>query len=248
MKKNVVIVILVMLVLGMGAYLVYDKVVDKEIEKESKEKKQEDKKGAIKEEEKGKYKEYKKGEEIVDSNSNRWLVLADSDSNQDYVVLLGRNDYSDELQGEEWFNVSDELFNEDPEYSTSDLRKFMDSKATSIPFELKEIDGYKIRLVTLEEMLAIDDNWDYVKEEDLYVYTDDINKIHEYLESGLMSMTKTKCSPNDPNRGGKCWAFYVTSGTECYGANCTRNFYITNYNVGIVGLKPVVNVLKSSLQ
>ena len=37
MKKNVVIVILVMLVLGLGGYLVYDKVIDKGIEKESKE-------------------------------------------------------------------------------------------------------------------------------------------------------------------------------------------------------------------
>lgn len=188
-----------------------------------------------------KYAVYNKGDEITLSDNTKWLVIKDSPDNQDYVTVLSSKDYSYLITDDRHNKLFDELYNHNyTNYDNSYLKEFIELQIDTIPVTLKEVNGYKIRLITLEEIFGIDSNWQYNQDDDTYQYTGD--ELNSYLGNVLtMTSIKTKCNVE------KCWPIYKTGSSQCYG-DCQLTYFVGHYGVGIGGLKPVINILKDDLK
>lgn len=170
-----------------------------------------------------------------------WKVIKESKVTDDYVTVLGKEDYGTYLQGDNYDAVLDQMYKNFVEYKGSALDKYMQSQQSRIPAELKEVDGYKIRLITLDEIFAIDNNW-VKSEQGGYKYTK--STWSDSIPMGITTMTLV----SDGDRAyGKQWAYYTTSQTTCYTDNCAENYYITSYKVGLGGFYPVANIYKNSI-
>lgn len=183
-----------------------------------------------------KYIVYKKGQEIKLSDNSEWLVLKDSDETSDYVVLLSKKDYN---PSDNYYNAIDtEIYNNTTQYENSSLKQYLNSLESSIPVGLKEVDGYKIRLITIDEIFAFDNNWTYNSENDSYTYNG--TNLNENFK-GILTMTHTKCIE------GKCTPFYNLSETQCLTEDCNKQYFLEHWMSGIGGIKPVINVSKENL-
>jgi len=182
------------------------------------------------------YTTYNKGQEIKLSDNSEWLVLKDSDEKSDYVVLLSKKDYT---TNDNYYNaISTEIYNNTTQYENSSLKQYLNSLESSIPVSLKEVEGYKIRLITIDEIFSFDSNWTYNSDNDSYTYNGiNLNKNFK----GILTMTHTKCTE------GKCTAFYNLSETQCLTDNCNKKYSLEHWMSGIGGIKPVINVFKDSL-
>jgi len=184
-----------------------------------------------------KYIAYTQGQEIKLSDNSDWIVLKNSDETTDYVVLLSKKDYTP--TGDYYNLISDEIYDKNNiQYENSLLKKYLNTLETNIPVTLVEKNGYKIRLITIEEIFAFDNNWQYNNETDSYTYTG--QNLNENFK-GLLTMTNTKCTE------GKCLSFYNLSETQCLEENCNKQFFIEHWMPGLGGIKPVINVYKDSL-
>ena len=185
-----------------------------------------------------KYTIYKKGQEIKLSDNSEWMVLKDSDETTDYVVLLSKKDYTPTVDSIYSNSILEEAYNNNTQYDSSSLKQYLNTLETNIPVTLVEKDGYKIRLITIEEILAYDNNWQYNKETDEYNYSG--QNLNENL-TGILTMTHTKCSE------GRCTPFYNLSETQCMTEECNKQYFITHWMIGVGGIKPIINVSKDSL-
>lgn len=223
MKKNVIIIILSVLVLALGGYIVYDKLIAKK----------EDEKEKIKEE--VTYKAYNSFEEVELIDGSKWVVIKDSDEKTDYVTLLSTIDYSEELSEDEYDKLYPEIFeSKNKNYSKTFLNQYINNIFINSKLKFKEVDGYKIRLITLDEIRNLDNNWQYDQTNDSYYYkgtNDNIKKL-----SGLLTMTPTKCTQ------GKCTPFYYVT------LNGSNELFIDHWILGLGGLNPVVNIYKSEIK
>lgn len=232
-KKNILIVILIIIIAilcGVIGWVFGSKFADIEaniIDNNKEEQKEETKK----------YTAYKQGQEIKLSDNSEWLVLKDSNEDSDYVVLLSKKEYvvanSDTDDA-----IFTELTNKDTKYENSSIKQFVDSLENQMPVTLKEVDGYKIRLITIDEIFAFDNNWNYDSNNDTYTYTG-LNLNENF--KGIQTMTDTKCTE------GKCTAFYNLSETQCLEDACNKQFFLEHWIMGVGGIKPVINVNKESL-
>lgn len=237
MKKNVLIVILILIIIALGGTLFYQNVLVKE---ESEKDNKKEVKDEIKEEVK-KYTSYTKGNELTLSDGSKWMVLADSDENQDYVVLLSNQDYSTSItENDDYNGIFSEISNSTTQFENSKLKMYLDSKVNELPVELKEVNGYKIRLITIEEIFSFDDKWDYESGYDIYYYKG--KNLNENF-MGILTMSHTKCNE------GKCNAFYNLGQTQCYTEECEKNkeIFLEHWMSGLGGIKPVINVSKDSI-
>lgn len=186
-------------------------------------------------------KAYKLGDSITLKDGSKWVVLKDSLSSQDYVTILSTDvDFVNYLQGSEWDAVY-EQFLEFKQYKNSALDKFMQSQSSIIPATLKEVDGYQIRLITLDELFVLDNNFKYNEETDSYKY---IGSSTPNYPKGITTMTPIKRAGY-----GKIWAYYTAVQTVCYDQqkDCKEEHYISTYKSGLGGFYPVVNVYKNSI-
>lgn len=183
-----------------------------------------------------KYKAYKQGEEIKLNDNSEWIVLKDSNEEVDYITLLSKKEY--EPTGNNYDILFDELTSKDTQFNNSQLNQYLQSLENQMPITLKEVNGYKIRLITIDEIFAFDNNWQYDNINDSYTYMG--QNINENLK-GILTMTHTKCTE------GKCTAFYVASETECLYENCNKQYYLAHWAPGFGGVKPVINVSKELL-
>ncbi len=160
MKKNIVIIILSILVLGLGGCLIYNKVIDKKNENSN----------TASSDESATYKAYSKGEEITLKDGSEWLVLEDSGESTDYVKLLSKDGFNDYEVGKADTHCSEEcneklnkifMGSEEFDYSTSYLKTYFEDRIKEFPVTLKEVDGYSIRLITVDEITAFDSNWKF---------------------------------------------------------------------------------------
>ena len=116
-KKNIIIVILSILVVGLSGYIVYDKVFsdnDKDDKKLSNNQvdiidnddtiDQEQQNSDVKS-----YKEYKATDEIKLKDGSIWMVLENSDNTKDYITVLSTKEY--EVGNDDWQILSDEFYN-----------------------------------------------------------------------------------------------------------------------------------------
>ena len=107
---------------------------------------------------------YEVGDAVL-YNNEYWYVLSDND---DYVTVLKDKPLtSSELgkyainNGEEYSNImyysNNTCVNNGDcnEYNKSNIKTVLDSYAVSINDDLKEVDGYKIRLITLDELVEL---------------------------------------------------------------------------------------------
>ena len=192
--------------------------------------------------EKMKNKAYVKGEELTLSDGSKWLVISNSNEDLDYVTAMAYKDFIEYLPEKDSTSINDEIFSDkkydDTWYANSKIKEFLDSKVDSIPVLLKEVDGYKIRLIKVQEILDFDSNWTYNEEHDSYYYTG--SNLNQYFKS-VLTMTPSKCHDN-PNAG-KCIPIYNTGVTED-----TENYFISHWVLGGGGLKPVINIEKTSLK
>lgn len=187
-----------------------------------------------------KYTAYSQGQEIKLSDNSEWIVLKDSNETTDYVVLLSKKDYTPtvDFYANYWDSISNDVSNNNTQYDSSSLKQYLNTLETTIPVTLVEKDGYKIRLITIEEILAFDNNWQYNNETDEYNYLG--QNLNENLK-GILTMTHTKCSE------GRCTPFYNLSETQCMTEECNKQYFITHWMSGVGGIKPVINVSKENL-
>lgn len=187
------------------------------------------------------YKTYNVGDVITLKDGSKWQVIKYSGNTDDYVTVLGEEDYVDYLQGDEYEAVRDQMYTNFVEYKGSALDKFMQSQQSRIHADLKEVDGYKIRLITLDEIFALDNNW-VKSEQGGYKYTK--STWSDSIPMGITTMTLV----SDKDRAyGKQWAYYTAIQTTCYTTDCTENYFISSYNSGLGGYYPVANIYKNSI-
>ena len=179
------------------------------------------------------YKEYKMYDDVTLSDGSKWMVIENSSKKQDYVTLLKKEKMEISRNNDEIYN---ELFETKTTYANSKLDKYVQTITSTIPVRLKEVNGYKIRLITVDEIIKLDNNWSYSQEHDSYTYTGKNYK--DILFVGL-TMTETKCTT------GKCTSFYINTATnEIDGSH----YYIEHWDSGLPTIKPVINVYKTELE
>ncbi len=186
---------------------------------------------------------YNKGDEIVLNDGSKWMVLNNSLSNQDYVTAIADEAFTEDFEYDNWDAVSKEFYGIDKiAYNDSYMKKELEQYyLPKISAKLKHVDGYKIRLITLDEILKLNDGWKYDKEHDSYTYTGS-EKINNSVLSGI-TMTNTKCTDD------KCTAFYViTVGCESYDSCDNPEYYIEHWSSGLPNLVPVINVYKTEIR
>ena len=160
----VLIVILCILVLGLGGYIVYDKVINPQNTQKSKNDYNiED--NSIQGNENSSsivYKQYNIGDEIM-FNNEKWNVIKNSTEKDDYVVVLKATDI-EELNGKPFYNCPAEDDNGincsmklTNDYQKSVAKEYFDTNYINIlgKGNLKEINGYYVRLITIEELEAL---------------------------------------------------------------------------------------------
>lgn len=243
MKKNFVIVTLSLVIVGLCGYLAYDKLNKTEIKenKEENNKQKEDNPSKEEGKEENNYKEYEILDNIELKNGSKWTVIQKSDKKSDYVIAIAKEEY-DDIQEEFWEKMGNELYNLNKvSYDESETKKYVDyiGEILEKKVKLKKVDGYKIRLLKLEDLFAIDDKFKYDSEVDSYDYYGKMD-----LSSFLgLTMDNTKCSE------GKCTTFYNVGSTQCYEEqkDCKEEYSISHWMLGVGGIRPVINVYKSEI-
>lgn len=238
-SKNIIIIILSILVVCLSGYIVYDKVLVNKDDKNNEN--GNDKQQTVVE---NKYKQYRAGDTVKLKNNTEWIVLTDSGNDMDYVTILSRtqfdidSNYYDELSNE-YYNRSD-----DWEFSNSKMYNYLKIIQKDIPADFKKIDGYEIRLISVDEIIKMDNLFQYNSETGSYNYQgDNVNK--DLI--GLSTMDKAKCGM------GKCAQYYTTGSavdySSCSGdSDCNKSrYFISTWSVGLANPTPVINVYKSSI-
>ena len=177
------------------------------------------------------YKEYQTNNEISLKDGSEWIVIKNSPKESDYVTLIAK-DPKDITNSETYNLLYKEIFETKPNYNNSELKKYVESLANNIPINLKEVDGYKIRLITVDEILELDNNWKYDEENDSYTYTG--NNYENIIFVGL-TMTETK-------HKGRHIAFYSQTHDVMQ-----KKYYLSDYALGVPQIKPVINVYKREI-
>jgi len=181
------------------------------------------------------YKEYKAYDEVTLSDGSKWMVIENSSKDSDYVSLIKKEGIGYETNTYDL--LADEFYNQTTTYENSKLKKHVESLVDKIPANLKEVNGYKIRLISVEEIMELDNNWGYDEIHDDYTYNGNSSHISTFV--GL-TMTNPKC------KEGKCSAFYVVDAD--YNDNQVTTYYIGHWNPGLPPIKPVINVYKTELE
>ena len=227
MKKDIIIGVLTVLVLTLSIYLVYDKFIDK---KETKDE----------EETVTTYKEYKKGDQVKLSDGYTYTVLYDSDKNQDYITVISNVGYY--INNNNVENTNTEVFvpgDEQADFSViygslgltydetvSKVLETVNSKYIKLDSsKLKEVNGYKVRLLTL------DDIYNYYGKEN---FTSSLGSI-DYNGTTDLFYTLTMIDSVNVNEGKKM-PLLTSTGKS-----------LVAWTLGVPAVRPVVNIYKSNI-
>lgn len=179
------------------------------------------------------YKEYKINDEIILDDGSKWIVIKNSSKESDYVTLIEK-DSKDITDSNTYYLLLNDLLKTEKSYDNSEIKTYVNSLEDNIPVKLKEVDGYKIRLITIEEIFELYHNWKYDDINDNYKYVG--NDYENMLYFGL-TMSKTKCN------GEKCYTFYSHLNVQK-----DKTYYLSDYTLGLPQIKPVINVYKTELE
>ena len=110
-----------------------------------------------------------------------------------------------------------------------------------IPAELKTVDGYKIRLLSINDLLEYDDRWEN------HVYTGTFSEFPEVFHKvWLMDIVEDRCRGKFQENGrcqGNSSSFYVVR----LDYNGGKGIWLGGGASGISSVKPVIYALKSSI-
>ena len=129
-KKNIIIVILSILVVGLSSYIVYDKVFSDNDNDDKKLSNNQvdiiDNGDTIDQEQQNSdvksYKEYKATDEIKLKDGSIWMVLENSDNTKDYITVLSTKEY--EVGNDDWQILFDEFYNRKDEWTFSESQVY----------------------------------------------------------------------------------------------------------------------------
>lgn len=230
----ILVVVLFLLVLGLGGFIVYDKVLN--ISNDNIDNKQNDN-GSVNIDNTVN-KKYSVGDEIT-FNNEKWNVIKDSTENDDYVVVLkssslkaldGKPYYECPPEDDNGLNCNMKMSND---YKDSVPKKyFEETYINQLGKEnLKEVNNYFIRLITIEELkeLGCDINNYTCKEAPTWLISN--------VDSWSMSYTTDTPTTNADK------ASVYSYGNDGYGDD------IGMCGVGsTLTVRPVINLLKSSIE
>lgn len=227
--------ILCVLVLILGGYIVYDKLLSKPIENENTaNNNQSNQTNEIVN------KQYHVGDEIT-FNNEKWHVISESTTSDDYVVVLKDQDLNDLKQkpyyecpkeDDNGINCSMKMSND---YEKSVAKKYFDNIYINVlgKTNLKEVNGYYIRLITVNELESL--GCDLSSKSCINVPT--------WLTSNIVSwtMSYTTSTPTDDASKATVYSFGYDNYTGTNG--------IYENGVGsTLNVRPVINLLKSSIK
>ena len=181
-------------------------------------------------------------EDTITYKGSTWHVIKNSPSNENYVTLMRETvlsnaelgQYADSTYDTALFDKTSPYSND---YATSNVKAAVEAYATAnnMMSDLAEVDGYKIRLITQDELI---DNFAFIDKGGYYqktsttpsfVYSNFGEKQNNV--GGYWTMTP------DANNASQVW-WFVSSGGRLY-------TYIVDS--GISGVRPVINLLKSAI-
>jgi len=196
------------------------------------------------------YKSYSIGDEIT-FNNEKWYVIKSSGSDQDYVTVIKAiylvNQFAyyhcapEDIIGEFHDNCS-KMKND---YSSSYAKKYLEQ--TYLPTlgasNLKEVNGYKIRLITLDELqsLGCSSIDQTCKNAPNWLQYDGINPNGS---SDYWTMTEAKSDPISPT----VWNVSYCGSNSRASIICENVLSNTTGTGSTLELRPVVNLIKSNIQ
>lgn len=226
----VVIIILSLLVIGLGSFIVYDKIINTESKLNGDKSLDNDIKNN---------KKYNVGDEIT-FNNEKWNVIKESTENDDYVVVLKATTLK-ELDGKPYYECPPEDDNGincsmkySNDYKDSLPKKYFEETYISQlgKENLKKINNYFVRLITIEELrdLGCDSN-------------NKCDKAPSWLLSDTVSwtMSDVRVSKSEIVNEICAYAYGYDDYYETYGIN---ELVVSN----LVDVRPVINLLKSSIK
>ena len=244
------IIILILIILGLSGYITYDKVLkDKFFSKEETKTKDatgnntKEEKNAVTDNENDKnrttsntYKQYNVGDAVV-FNNEKWHVIKKSTEFDDHVVLLKDSEIA-ELNNKPYYecpkeddngiNCSMKMTND---YQKSLPKKYFDNTYINTlgKNNLKEVNGYYIRLITVDELVTLGCS-----------KTDETcENAPKWLIGDTISWTMSYSTPSQTE------GFVYNFGYDNY----TDEYSLTESGVGsTLSVRPVINLLKSSIK
>ena len=240
------IIFLILIILGMGGYITYDKALKDKIFTKEETKKIEKKeniennnKVEVKDNNKVQnisVKEYNIGDAVIFNNEN-WHVIKKSISSDDYVVLLKDSEipelnnkpyYDCPKEDDNGLNCSMKMSND---YQKSVAKKYFDSTYINVlgKNNLKEVNGYYVRLITLNELVSLG-----CSKSD-----ESCANAPKWLIGDTVSWTMSYSIPSQTN--GDVYSF----GYDNYVEEST----LTELGVGsTLSVRPVINLLKTAIK
>ncbi len=262
-KGNIIlIVVLSLLVIALGGYIAYDKVLSQKqsiINTNNETTTNTQDNNGIE----NTKKVYTKGEKITLSDKSTWLVLSDSDETEEVVKLMNVNDfifygspcseqkeyiYCDNLSNDDHDALMYEFFSSKATYKGSNIERIVNSYESKVPAKLKEVDGYKIRLLSINDIFEYDNNWEK-QDENMYKYIG--SKLEEsFLGAWTMDTVGNKCYGQVQENGrcsGNTGVFFVANQTYNYETQNIEGTYLTGGASGLSQVKPVIYAYKNSI-
>lgn len=170
------------------------------------------------------YKEYKIGD-IVNINDEEWRVIEDSNKEKDYITLINLN-YNRKIKDcfNKYVHLNEKNYLEG-EYSNS-LGKDL----------LKEVEGYKIRLIKLEEYEKLAILTKKEIDEIKYNYTVKFN--YDWVKDiNTFTMTNVDYYYDIEDNTDTCISWYIQSNIRQVFGN----------KEGFISIQPVINVYKEKI-
>lgn len=183
------------------------------------------------------------------------MVLETSDSQNDVVKLMNINDFNFEIEEScstnlycnytyDYNKLFLEYFNPNTTYKSSYIESIVDSFAKLIPVDLQEVNGYKIRLLSVKDILEYDSNWE-MENIGKYNYngTDfyEKDKFNElFLGTWLMDTVEKMCD--------NCSNFLTVRKEVSAEDYSFLGIYIKPRAIGLPNINPVIYASKESLK
>ena len=231
MKKFLLGLLVGLLIAGCGFGIYYYLTKDKADEKEAKGEEGENVGQA--------YKQYYTGDKISFNNES-WHVITDSNASDDYVVAL-KDDYLSDLDGKPYYqcpvesdngiNCNGKMSNN---YDDSIAKKYFDDTYINVlgKENLKQVDGYYVRLITIDELSALGCGKETVDKV--------CNEAPDWLWNDSTKSMSWAMSPVDNQDEVMTYSFgYKITGEHAVFANGVGS---------TLGVRPVINLLKSSIE
>ena len=175
--------------------------------------------------------------DIVNFDGSNWRVVKNATVAEDYVTLMKERVLTNAELGEYAYDSGYDtmIYHESSNiYSTSKIREMLESRYLSVLGELnlKEIDGYKIRLITLDELYN-----NLECKNDSCSSSPHVSWISQNFGGGQNHVSGywTMSSNDLPSYG--VWYIYLPGTILQSGVDYTLH-----------GVRPVINLLKSAIE